>query len=1157
MNRPPEIPAKTDSPRRPAAGFALIVSLVFLAFLVLASLTLTSVVQVGTRASQESGNRALARANALLGLQQSLGGLQRRAGPDQRATAAADILSGADAPAPSRALWTGVWRTDAATDGTVPFDDPEALREWSRNTEGPRWLVSSPGGTVPDPRSAPSSAAVTLFRYAEENYDLTDETSPRAREDRVVRVEPAPVGESGRNAYWVADESLKADLSPLLPAEILEADADAPGGRWRLLTAHEPDLRAAEGLEDLAVGDPDAPWRAVWPALTRPGDLPLAASALGFSLPAEFSGGGARRILSDDFTFRSHGLLTDSRRAGLRKDLGHYARTGSGPAASDPIIDRGEYPDLEDTDAGLPRYGLVRGWHQQGQSISGYNAGAVAPQAHGEDRSGVFPILMRAGIHWHGGFQGDRFLLAFYPVAALWNPYNVPIEAHDYRFEIPIPEQLGLTLYDTDDSGQGGSPLLRFEQAGAEVNPTCPVFDLAGYLEELYGEPKFVFALDSPRIEPGEILYFTAETDAFGGSPYPTDPENPGRMENHPENLTYFFIDTGLSFSEPLPGNGTETGKAVIVDTGNGEVYSPGRQNSLDFEARLKTDGDQLLQDIREETWWFGPGYPGDGVQTGWQYDASALIDFDRPRFDSARLLAAPMGMSIRRAYLGDLVGSGLGFLVRRPWASLNVLAETIDSPPLLEQEMDFSPGARAKASVNVLPGNQTWFNNNIDQSPYDADKTVWAGLYSENREALGFPSEFVYPFFDLPRADIGFQSLGQLQHVRFAQKAWQPVYAFGNAEADAQIAREDYAGPFTAYGGDIAVGANGFTDLSWLLNDSLWDSHFVSTIPATGPIGLDGGGIDGDTRLPNTRLRFHRNPDGSWPGASEARDYDEAAAHLHLDGAFNVNSTSVDAWRMVLRATRSLGVDTFRAGEQRDEERSPFPRSPYPYGEAAGDDPDEDNLEHPSNFRGFAALSDEEIEALARRVVEQVRERGPFLSLADFVNRRLLPADDPDAGQGLTGALQEAVNRSSREQGLVNDRFTNLPNHDETEGGRLFAEDLEDSGLLTEHLAGAREGSPGYHGAGLPGYLTQADLLTVLGPLLTARGDTFVIRSYGEISGPENDEPTGQAWCEAVVQRVVTPVAASADDPFEPTANSFGRRFEVVDFRWLAPAEI
>lgn len=97
-------------------------------------------------------------------------------------------------------------------------------------------------------------------------------------------------------------------------------------------------------------------------------------------------------------------------------------------------------------------------------------------------------------------------------------------------------------------------------------------------------------------------VWRTDAPNAFGGSPYPTDPDNPGRMENHPENATYFFVDTGLSFSEPLPGNGTEMGKVVIANNLNNTVFTQGQKSTLRFEARLSTQDGLLLQDIREET---------------------------------------------------------------------------------------------------------------------------------------------------------------------------------------------------------------------------------------------------------------------------------------------------------------------------------------------------------------------------------------------------------------------------------------------------------------------------------------------------------------------------------------------------------------------------
>ena len=92
----------------------------------------------------------------------------------------------------------------------------------------------------------------------------------------------------------------------------------------------------------------------------------------------------------------------------------------------------------------------------------------------------------------------------------------------------------------------------------------------------------------------------------------------------------------------------------------------------------------------------------------------------------------------------------------------------------------------------------------------------------------------------------------------------------------------------------------------------------------------------------------------------------------------------------------------------------------------------------------------------------------------------------------------------------------------------------------------------------GAPGVITQADLLTAIAPVLTARGDTFRIRAYGE-AGPANG-PKVTAWCEAVVQRV--PEYLDADDkpwatPTKPVNTRFGRRYEIVSFRWLSQSEV
>ncbi|HEY9248163.1 MAG TPA: hypothetical protein VIO38_03490, partial [Rariglobus sp.] len=96
------------------------------------------------------------------------------------------------------------------------------------------------------------------------------------------------------------------------------------------------------------------------------------------------------------------------------------------------------------------------------------------------------------------------------------------------------------------------------------------------------------------------------------------------------------------------------------------------------------------------------------------------------------------------------------------------------------------------------------------------------------------------------------------------------------------------------------------------------------------------------------------------------------------------------------------------------------------------------------------------------------------------------------------------------------------------------------------------------------PGFLTQADLLSAIGPQLTARADTLRIRAYGDVMNPATGSagPEARAWCEAIVQRLpdyVDPQNASTVPPtaLAPVNVTFGRRFQIVSFRWLSPDEI
>ena len=79
-------------------------------------------------------------------------------------------------------------------------------------------------------------------------------------------------------------------------------------------------------------------------------------------------------------------------------------------------------------------------------------------------------------------------------------------------------------------------------------------------------------------------------------------------------------------------------------------------------------------------------------------------------------------------------------------------------------------------------------------------------------------------------------------------------------------------------------------------------------------------------------------------------------------------------------------------------------------------------------------------------------------------------------------------------------------------------------------------------------------DVLQSLSPYMTVRSDTFTIRAYGEARNAATQEVEARAWCEALAQRL--PSLLHSGDPMR-NAEGLGRRFQIVQFRWLSAKEI
>jgi hypothetical protein len=361
------------------------------------------------------------------------------------------------------------------------------------------------------------------------------------------------------------------------------------------------------------------------------------------------------------------------------------------------------------------------------------------------------------------------------------------------------------------------------------------------------------------------------------------------------------------------------------------------------------------------------------------------------------------------------------------------------------------------------------------------------------------------------------------------------------------------------------------FADHSYLANKALWDDFFFSSIsprPSEVKIFSDPKTVEDVARgfffdeklLPNPRIVPYI------AGLNESRlkdllSYydlfkdgfaDKIASHLMVEGPFNINSTSVAAWKALFSSLKEHDVtyldsrSALVVGTNLDFDKSdgvPVAGGPMPNGKGykgSSSDPSD-----PPQWTGFRELTETEIDELANAMVKQVKLRGPFLSLSEFVNRRLDARNTDD--MALKGALQAALDDPDVS---INEGFR--------DGLRNFSA-REKSYVSNARFPAALDGPVAY---GSAAYVDQADILRSCPAQLTPRGDTFVIRTYGD-SLDASGKVVARAWCEAVVQR--TPEYLDPADEADTkqaflaseSNKEFGRRFSIVQFRWLHSSEI
>lgn len=444
-----------------------------------------------------------------------------------------------------------------------------------------------------------------------------------------------------------------------------------------------------------------------------------------------------------------------------------------------------------------------------------------------------------------------------------------------------------------------------------------------------------------------------------------------------------------------------------------------------------------------------------------------------------------------------------------------------------------------------VAEGNYT--SNMLPQGVPSEDR--WQAYGGPGTTAnTGFTNVVIY---DVPQAPL--VSIGQFQHAQLSRYNYEPGFVVGNSYANLRIPLDKISR--TGFGADGAAPGFNIVDISYEVNKKIWDKAFFSTLGSDYVGG--GGSLDqafdfkalasGSKQLPNPRMMFSPlRGDTSLQGivdADKTKAPQAMAARVLVHGAFNVNSTSKIAWKALLSSMGSseLPVIDFATGTTswQDPKGIRFNRFGHPILNASFKGGG--TLKDPAFWQGWRELSESELDTLAGLIVEEVKARGPFRSMGEFVNRK----PEGPIEQQRKGALQSAIDKVANTNAALTTKIGRTAMSPE---GSNFDPNV----INQENQA-----------AGHAGYLLQGDILQSLAPVMQVRSDYFRIRTCGEALGKDGSV-IARVWCEAFVQRMPEYVDTSSDKPEVDFDNlkgqtniTFGRRFQLVSFRWLSSSEI
>lgn len=1193
-----------DRGKRGAGGFALVATVLLMVLLALLAIGMLSLSAVSLRTSSHGSAQAEARANARVALMVALGELQKSAGADMRITAPADILDEDNPPL------TGVWRSWEGSDheqgGDLvgrpiqpDYDSKEVSQEDDENGRFLRWLVSGD-----DEALKPDSAASLVRKIASDGtVPLVSTGSLAPDDDREVHVVPTTVDETGAYAWWVSGENQKA-LSP----KVRRPEDSGSFSTWAEFTStfqsSDPNpfgLDAALTDGQLASDLGKVMTRGTFGLLASTNtDNPPEKAFHDFSVDSvglltNAATGGWRKDLS---------LLTEKWNDQAMAGLEFFQVTpGQHIEFTRPQINNGYSGAIPEehkrkgsvfypwSDYRIPS---LDGWKQE----HWHNSAAVTSWASLADHAtfykkiapsdmGGIPSIkphswnFKGGENTYYGLHGTwavphvaRFQIIYShfartpstpdpanpgrlepavlitPVVTLWNPYNYEIRfAANDSYNVQLTRALPTAL------SHLGAPFDNEFWAVESSNVNTSPYKIAG--KQLVGNWVLPMRFSATEMAPDGRPALTlgpGETRVF--SPIAD------KVCNNNATAPRLDMRPGL-----LHG-GRWTGWVVKLDP----LLPPGTTalppaTTLQADARFDQNGlancgvryQWGLGDVQHGTVW--AGYPREHAAMYYAppNDLPESISLSECHDDPEPFLSLVFGSKIAAVPLIKTDLDGRLTAVNRHSKGLVQASPAIKSADYLSGTWcDDYPGLD---SLINSPWDFTYFyhsGNNDTYLPEASNDTAAGYIVTGMGAATGLSRLVMYDLPTRPMASVGQLNGWFLRGLNPAPP--QPHDIIGNSDASPLIAANDVVHPNNAYKNSRT---NLQQDDSYCANHLLFDDWFFSSIAPDPQAGKDlkANYIDlvtGEDPLTNGAYRpIGEDMAGTAAEAQKVynarvaptESWKTIASRLEVDGMFNVNSTSVEAWRALLGHARNHRIPYLRPNGSVDLSKEvdyAFPRSEVSSTTLANDGASNGVYEMAAEFAGCRTFTDEMLDQLAVNIVDEVRRRGPFLSLSEFVNRQL--TYDKDLAIG--GAIQVALNGLAEGSGSLNPY------------AKMQAASKRSSGSPDGSPEYAfQEAAVGYNSHGLPGWPRQSDVLKPLAPILSARDDTFIIRAYGD-ARDASGMIVARAWCEAVVQRTGKYTDATDESdintlPVSPANRLFGRKFIVKSFRWLNADEV